>query len=135
MYIYNYSYYSLRLHYMDNQLQEVQQNDKLDNLRLASKYVGVPSRANLYSKLARYAPRAIATLNTLLKSKNDMVRLNAVRLLLSKVLPDLRSVEGETNKNTFNITVNMGNGYKPYIQPIVIDSNDVSEANKDIDVQ
>lgn len=85
------------------------------------------SRQNAYTKLNRYMPIAINSLGKLIKSKSPMIRLGALKLYFSKVLPDLKSMDltGNTG-NQFNITVNMGNGYNPLKEDsTIIDATNV----------
>lgn len=57
------------------------------------KIQGVPNRKSLYARLSKYAPKAIKTTVELLDSPNDNVRLGAIKILLAKTMPDLRSTE------------------------------------------
>lgn len=87
-------------------MSEVQQYD------YETKLTDSRSRQALYAKLAKYAPRAITQLGKLINSKHDSIKLRAIVLLLSKVLPDLKVID---NNGASGITINvsMGNGYTP----------------------
>lgn len=64
-----------------------------------SKIQGVPKRANLYARVSKYAPKAIKRLAELLDSKNESVALGAAKVILEKVLPDLKAVEAVDKEN------------------------------------
>ena len=52
-----------------------------------------PKRTNLYGKVALLAPKAIETLGKLLEHRNESVRVAAVKIVLSKTIPDLKGME------------------------------------------
>lgn len=55
---------------------------------------GVPSRKELYARVAPFAKMAIKTLVDIMRSGDtDAVRLGAAKVILAKVLPDLKAEE------------------------------------------
>lgn len=52
-----------------------------------------PSQIELYNLTAKHAPEAILTLVELLRNSNVNVRLGAANTIVSKVLPNLKTVE------------------------------------------
>lgn len=76
------------------------------------------SRKKLYGMLARHTPKAIATVVELLESPNHNVRLGAAKLIASKTLPDLQSLEVEGELKS-QVTVNV---VRAYLQDTIIDA-------------
>lgn len=71
-----------------------------------SKIQGVPKRTNIYARVSKYSPRAIKRLVQLLESSNESVALGAVKVILDKVLPDLRASEPrERNEEPIEIRI------------------------------
>lgn len=71
-----------------------------------SKIQGVPKRTNIYARVSKYSPRAIKRLVQLLESSNESVALGAVKVILDKVLPDLRTSEPrERNEEPIEIRI------------------------------
>jgi hypothetical protein len=53
----------------------------------------VPSKQSIYESLARHVPDAIAAIEELLQSRNESIRLGAIKLIMDKCVPDLRATE------------------------------------------
>lgn len=53
----------------------------------------MPTRENLYARVANHVPDAIDKAVALLESKNEAIRLGAIKFLVDKALPDLKAVE------------------------------------------
>lgn len=53
----------------------------------------MPTRENLYARVANHVPDAIDKAVALLKSNNEAIRLGAIKFLVDKALPDLKAVE------------------------------------------
>lgn len=61
---------------------------------------GSPARDVLYSEAAKYAPRAIAVLVDIMEhGDNDNARMGAAKAILSKAIPDLKSIEADIRGN------------------------------------
>lgn len=61
-----------------------------DNL---PKYKGMPKRTDLYQSIGRKRKKIIKTLFECLDSNNPSIRLGAAKILINKLLPDLKAVE------------------------------------------
>lgn len=71
----------------------------------------VPNRQGLYSKIAKHSDVILKSLFDLLDSKNENIRLGAAKVLLNKIVPDLRAENLEVQNNE-GIKVNViGGGY------------------------
>jgi hypothetical protein len=53
----------------------------------------MPTRENLYARVANHVPDAIDKAVALLESNNEAIRLGAIKFLVDKALPDLKAVE------------------------------------------
>lgn len=53
----------------------------------------VPSRSAIYNKLSVHSDKAIKELIDLLSSRNESIKLGAIKLILDKSIPDLRAME------------------------------------------
>lgn len=76
----------------------------------------IPNRQGQYSKIAKKADLVINTLFNLLESKNENIRLGAAKVLLNKIIPDIRATELDIVKeNPPYIIKVIGGGYTPPI--------------------
>jgi hypothetical protein len=53
----------------------------------------MPTRDNLYARIANHVPGAIDKAVALLESNNEAIRLGAIKFLVDKALPDLKAME------------------------------------------
>ena len=51
------------------------------------------NRQGLYAKLEPHVPRAVEALVELLESRNDAIRLGAIKTILDKCIPDVKAME------------------------------------------
>lgn len=66
------------------------------------------SRQSLYSMISSRAKEAVGRLIELLHSKNDNVAVGAAKVLLSKVVPDLKSTElSGLNSGDFKLIIKL----------------------------
>jgi len=98
---------------------------KLSKKRIR-KYVPIAARKTLYQRIAKYGPMAIATLVKNLDNPRASIRNQAARLILSKVIPDLKSMEiaGEVNQK---VTVTVRPQYLQDYQDAEVAATEVIE--------
>lgn len=59
---------------------------------------GVPSKQAIYTKIASNSNKIIEVLLESLDSRNPSVRLGAAKILINKIVPDLKAVEWSTDE-------------------------------------
>lgn len=86
--------------------------DKTSTINEAKK--SLPSQQGLYAKIASYSNEIIGTLYQLLQSRNENIRLGAAKVLINKILPDLKVMEltGKDGK-PFELIINAVGGFIP----------------------
>lgn len=53
----------------------------------------IPSKQKIYAKIAGKSEEIVGGLLELITSRNESIKLGALKILLNKILPDLKSVE------------------------------------------
>jgi hypothetical protein len=67
---------------------------------------GTPSKNKIYARIAAHADEIIDSLLELAKSKNENIKLGALKVLANKIIPDLKALEVKDDKgNTLNVIV------------------------------
>lgn len=66
---------------------------------------GVHNREFFYVKNAKYAKKALKTVARLMDSNNESVALGAAKLILSKVIPDLKAKDITTDGQQVRIVI------------------------------
>lgn len=90
---------------------------------------GTLNHIALYQKIASRSEEIYSVLFELLKSRNENIRLGAVKTLINKIVPDLKSLEvggqlGEDGKRrAIEILVNAGRGFLPATVQLLTSSN------------
>lgn len=59
----------------------------------------------IYNKLRGQVPQVLVRLNELLHDENPKIRLDAAKLILSKILPDLKAVEVSSNDSLKSLVI------------------------------
>ena len=97
-----------------------------------TKYVTpTPSQKGIYSKVAEHTDEILDVFFESLKSRNENVRFGAAKVLLNKLLPDLRSSE-ITGKDGEPFTVNI---IRDYLSKPRADATPASSAEGSVEVQ
>ena len=65
-----------------------------------------PSKQKIYRKIAVHGEKIINTLIMLLDSKNESVKLGAAKVLVNKIIPDLRATEHSGEIGLYKIYIN-----------------------------
>lgn len=79
----------------------------------------IENQQGLYSRLASRAPEVIEKLFECLQSRNQAISLGAAKIIINKVLPDLKSVEvgggldEHGRRQPIQIYINTGAGFVP----------------------
>ena len=58
----------------------------------------IPSKQKIYAKIAVKSEEIVSSLLELTLSKNESIKLGALRILLNKILPDLKAIEPQEEK-------------------------------------
>ena len=80
---------------------------------------GTLNHIALYQKIASRSEEIYSVLFELLKSRNENIRLGAVKTLINKIVPDLKSLEvggqlGEDGRRqAIELLINVGRGFIP----------------------
>ena len=59
----------------------------------------IPSKKKIYRRIAAHADEIIDHLLELTESKNENIKLGALKVLINKVIPDLKQVDGAIDAN------------------------------------
>jgi hypothetical protein len=84
-----------------------------------SKNGGTINQAGMYQIIAAKFPQIIQALEDGINSRNPAVRVGAAKILLNKILPDLKSVEvvggynEDGTKQPVQLLINAGSGFIP----------------------
>lgn len=54
---------------------------------------GVKGKTNFYAMVSKHTPKALKVIVDLLEHKNENVRLGAAKVIMNKVIPDLKATE------------------------------------------
>lgn len=73
-----------------------------------------PSKQKIYSEIASHADEIFQVLYDCLKSKNEGIAMGAAKVLINKLVPDIKSVElSGQNGQPIQFFINAGGGFIP----------------------
>jgi hypothetical protein len=83
-----------------------------------------PNRQGEYAKMVVLLPNAFEKLKVLIESRNESVALGAVKIVMDKCLPNLKSIEvGGAEGGPIQLNIIAGNGFIP--RPVTFDAPSV----------